>query len=394
LLAQVGEFSFVLERAGRDLGLVPFGIAEGGSQIFVASTVGLMVVTPFLADLGAKISMRQRDGADAGVDEAVPEIDEEALEALDDHVIIAGYATAARRLSQALQDHDVPLVVVTLSPHGATEAESRGIPVLRGDNGKSETLRHAGIERARMVVIADDQPVKAQAVAAVARELAPDARILVRTRFPADAPSIADAGANAVAADELESTLHLCGDVLSSYGATREELERHFDAVRTQMRAGELDKTPPPSDSGSGSGTPPSSAGAPPSDSGAPPSDSGDPPVSSRTESAHIATPPGSDRRIDTEKPVELRPKVDSACSQAGSVMSVLPTSQGCEECLRLGDSWVHLRVCMTCGHVGCCDSSPNRHATAHFHETGHPVVRSLEPGETWGWCYIDEREL
>ena len=63
----------------------------------------------------------------------------------------------------------------------------------------------------------------------------------------------------------------------------------------------------------------------------------------------------------------------------------------GCEDCLRDGSKWLHLRICLTCGHVGCCDSSPNRHATAHFHATGHPIIRSMERGETWGWCYIDE---
>jgi len=59
-----------------------------------------------------------------------------------------------------------------------------------------------------------------------------------------------------------------------------------------------------------------------------------------------------------------------------------------------MGDSWVHLRLCLTCGHVGCCDSSKNQHATKHFHATTHPIMRSLEPGEDWGWCYVDEIEL
>ena len=66
-------------------------------------------------------------------------------------------------------------------------------------------------------------------------------------------------------------------------------------------------------------------------------------------------------------------------------------TPQGCEECLAIGDSWVHLRLCLTCGHVGCCDSSKNKHATRHYHTTKHPTVRSFEPGETWRWCYVDE---
>ena len=69
-----------------------------------------------------------------------------------------------------------------------------------------------------------------------------------------------------------------------------------------------------------------------------------------------------------------------------------LPRSvDGCEDCLREGGVWLHLRICLECGHVGCCDDSPNRHATAHYHADGHPLIRSLEPGEDWTWCYVDE---
>ena len=92
-----------------------------------------------------------------------------------------------------------------------------------------------------------------------------------------------------------------------------------------------------------------------------------------------------------------------------GSLASVLPMSAdvcshldqiqitppelggGCEECLKIGDRWLHLRVCLTCGKVGCCDSSPNKHASRHAAEVGHPIVRSAEPGETWCWCFVDE---
>jgi uncharacterized UBP type Zn finger protein len=66
----------------------------------------------------------------------------------------------------------------------------------------------------------------------------------------------------------------------------------------------------------------------------------------------------------------------------------------GCEECLRQGTQWLHLRMCQQCGHIGCCDHSPGKHATAHFEATGHPVVRSAEPGETWSWCYVDEEMI
>jgi hypothetical protein len=63
----------------------------------------------------------------------------------------------------------------------------------------------------------------------------------------------------------------------------------------------------------------------------------------------------------------------------------------GCEECLAEGKQWVHLRMCQTCGHIGCCDNSPGKHATAHSGESGHPIVRSAEPGEDWSWCYVDQ---
>ena len=72
-------------------------------------------------------------------------------------------------------------------------------------------------------------------------------------------------------------------------------------------------------------------------------------------------------------------------------IRDVTPRTRGCEECLRMGTPWLHLRLCLTCGHVGCCDSSPMRHARAHAGVIGHPIVRSLEPGENWRWCYVDE---
>lgn len=81
-----------------------------------------------------------------------------------------------------------------------------------------------------------------------------------------------------------------------------------------------------------------------------------------------------------------------SPCRHLDQVRAVLPSSPGCEDCLTAGRrDWVHLRLCQTCGHVGCCDSSPGRHATEHFHSTAHPIIRSFEPGEDWFWCYVDE---
>lgn len=78
-------------------------------------------------------------------------------------------------------------------------------------------------------------------------------------------------------------------------------------------------------------------------------------------------------------------------CSHLDQIRAVTPRIHGCEECLLVGDVWVHLRMCLTCGHVGCCDQSKNKHATKHFHATQHPLVQSIERGEDWIWCYLDK---
>jgi CPA2 family monovalent cation:H+ antiporter-2 len=88
---------------------------------------------------------------------------------------------------------------------------------------------------------------------------------------------------------------------------------------------------------------------------------------------------------------VRLRAGAQGKCAHAAEVGEVTPQTDGCEECLKVGDRWAHLRVCMVCGKVGCCDSSKNKHATKHFHESDHAVMRSVERGEDWGWCYVDE---
>ncbi len=78
-------------------------------------------------------------------------------------------------------------------------------------------------------------------------------------------------------------------------------------------------------------------------------------------------------------------------CTHLDTIHDVTPSAQGCEDCLKAGGTWVHLRLCRECGHMGCCDSSPSKHATAHFHATDHPIVQSAEPGEDWLYCYVDD---
>jgi uncharacterized UBP type Zn finger protein len=90
---------------------------------------------------------------------------------------------------------------------------------------------------------------------------------------------------------------------------------------------------------------------------------------------------------------VSTEPLRATTCTHLDSVELLEPSGDvaGCEDCLAIGARWMHLRMCQTCGHVACCDSSPNRHARAHHESSGHPIARSLEPGEDWSWCFVDE---
>jgi uncharacterized UBP type Zn finger protein len=85
---------------------------------------------------------------------------------------------------------------------------------------------------------------------------------------------------------------------------------------------------------------------------------------------------------------------MSKGCSHMSHIKDVRPHTKGCEECLKMGDAWVHLRLCRECGHVGCCDSSKNKHATKHFKATKHPIMQSIEPGEDWMWCFVDQVEV
>jgi hypothetical protein len=86
----------------------------------------------------------------------------------------------------------------------------------------------------------------------------------------------------------------------------------------------------------------------------------------------------------------------DKRCSHADQirVVAIRENVRGCEDCLKIGGTWVHLRMCLTCGHVACCNSSPHRHAHQHWQATGHPIIQSVEPGEDWVWCQVDETFL
>lgn len=349
MLAQIGEFSFVLERAGRDAGLTPAGMAEVGSQSFIAATVVLMVLTPALLDLGQKLGRRlERRQAETALSEAGPPPPTE----LTDHVLVAGYGRAARRLVRALDAAETPYLITTLSPGGAREAEAEGRAVMRGDASKLMLLESAGLRTARLLVVPDDEPEMAERITAVARGARRDLAILARTRFAVDAPELAEAGADGVVTEEIASSVALVRETFDRLGTSPEVVEHAVETART-------------------------------------------------CTTLDIPTPrsgiPGRNRTVvDVEAPVTLEISISpERCAHTADLGPVLPRTRGCEECLAAGyEDWQHLRVCMTCGHVGCCDSSKERHASRHHAATGHPVMRSVEPGETWGWCFEDEVEL
>ena len=369
-LAQVGEFSFVLERAGRDVGLSPAGMGEAGSQAFIAATVLLMVATPFLTSVGSRMAKKiEKRQSIVDAETMVPEPLPEAQAArLQDHVIVAGYGNAARQLVRVLHGSQVPYVITTLSPGGAEEAEREGLPVIRGDASKQLTLQHAGIQRAKMIVIPDDDPATAHRIATIARQSSePGTRIIVRTRYLAEIEKFTKAGVDRVVAEELESIVQLFAEVLRNYDVAPEEIERHEATIRNRGYAALRDE-----------GVPEKPVVVCNIPGGCAPDEG----IKER----------GMRRKIDTHQKVTLETHVSKAeCAHLDQIRPVFPSAAGCEDCLRTGDSWVHLRICMTCGHMGCCDSSPNQHATKHHHATGHPIVRSMEPGEEWGWCYTDE---
>ncbi|GAB5520718.1 MAG: hypothetical protein RhofKO_29690 [Rhodothermales bacterium] len=247
ILAQVGEFSFVLERTGREFDLFPAGSADVGAQTFIAATVVLMIMTPPLSKLGMQLAERfkPKDDADAAkesdmvddvamTEDAMPH--DEQIEALHNHVILAGFGRTARDLAHLLKQADLPHVIITLSPGRADQAEALGHLVLRGDVTRQPTLQHAQTANAKLLIIPDDDPELGHRVATVARTLNPTMRIAARTRHAADAEALEHA-TNHVHIDEYEAALAFFVDALRDYQIDLPLLTRIVDAVRSDQYA-------------------------------------------------------------------------------------------------------------------------------------------------------------
>ncbi|HEY0159578.1 MAG TPA: cation:proton antiporter [Thermoanaerobaculia bacterium] len=431
LLAQIGEFSFVLERVGRAAGLHPAGAAGKGAQTFIASAVLLMAVTPLLARLGRWLESRHDTVIDAATAKTAEEAPVERI-TLENHVIVAGYGSAARYLTRVLRDSGVPFVILTLSPTGATEAQREGLKVILGDYSRRFLLDVAGVEGAKMLVVADDTPDVTRRVVAVARGINPTLQIVVRTHSAADVDALIGEGADQALVDEIEVGVQLFSRVLAAYQVPLGEIDDHVSTVRAggyaTLRSGIADVPIVVCDDLDEScfdtrtftvrrgtaaaavtlGELSETAGVrvvsverngekiaePPADLVLEPGDRLTARASAQAfaAAARLLRADPAEEESSPVRTIHLTDAQRGACAHAASVRpDVTTAATGCEECLKLGDTWVHLRICMKCGNVGCCDSSKNRHATKHFTSTDHPVIRSYQRGEEWAWCYPDE---
>lgn len=340
VLAQVGEFSFVLERAGQEVGLVPAGI-ENGSDAFIAITVFLMVLTPFGVRLSEAVAdrLRSTDSPDATLLDVDTPVHGQGE--LQDHVVLAGYGSQAMTVARSLDLAQIPYVIVTLDPDAGRRAEEEGRRVVSGDIVRRFICEQAGIARARLVVIADDDAARVHQVAAVSKGLNDLVPVLARVATTDEAGELQLSGlCDHVVADDFATA-----DALVSHTLGRYALPERLIDVLVEGAVG---------------------------------------------TAAVVPGGPG----LDPHTVIQTRLRPDDRCTHIDLVRTVSPSAEGCEECLAEGSRWVHLRLCLICGHVGCCDSSPGRHARAHHHETGHPLMRSAEPGEEWAWCFEDQVTL
>jgi len=229
-VSQIGEFSFVLGKDGRTLGL----LSEGLYQTFLAVAVGTMLLTPFLVQSGST-ALDQLERI-IPLDRLLPGFRPRGLapvgEPISDHVIIAGYGLNGRNLAAALQAIDVPHLIVELNSQTVRQARSRGEPAFYGDATREEILHALGIERARLMVVAISDPAATRRMVRVARAANPTVHIIARTRYVVEIPELTRLGANDVIPEEFETSIEIFSRVLAHYRVARGDIDRLVDQIR------------------------------------------------------------------------------------------------------------------------------------------------------------------
>ena len=227
LLAQVGEFSFVLSRAAARTDLMDDGL----TQLFLASAVTTMALTPLLALLAPRLAAavaRRTPGTRPTAEEA------ESLDALGDHVVIVGFGLNGRNLARVLRGTGIGYVVLEVNPETVAAASRHGEPIRYGDASRPEVLEHAGIARARMLVVAISDAAATRGVVDVARRLNPRMHVLVRTRFVQEVTALYDLGASEVIPEEFETSVEIFARVLHRYLIPRERIEACVAEIRKE----------------------------------------------------------------------------------------------------------------------------------------------------------------
>ena len=229
-LSQVGEFAFVGASVGLAAGLL--GLPQ--YQMLLAVSVATMFVTPLLVRLAGRLMERRPAPEEGAGGRPEPQVEKRHEEGLDGHVIIVGYGVNGRNLARVLEELGVPLLIIELNPNRAREAKSAGYPTHHGDATRRLTLEHAGIGRARDLVVSTADPTTARGTIAVARSMYRDLTIIVRTRFVREVDQLRRLGADEVIPEEFESSLQLVGLVMRSYGASPAAIHRQKALLRRE----------------------------------------------------------------------------------------------------------------------------------------------------------------
>ncbi len=230
-LAQIGEFSFVLNRAGTDAGLSAAGMGTAGEQGFIAVAVLLILLTPFLVEwapgVGTWLSRAlPRSAVQDAMDATIHHV------GLEDHVIVVGYGPAGRRLVQVLKNTGIPYAVVELNPETVTQGQKDGIPITYGDSTRRHILESVGVHTAKVLVVAINDREATLRTVSRARYENPTLQIFARTRFIAEMERLQKAGADIVIPEELETSVRLFSQVLGAYMVPPDEIARQVNVVR------------------------------------------------------------------------------------------------------------------------------------------------------------------
>lgn len=230
-LAQIGEFSFVLAKAGRAEGLMP----DADYQTFLAASIISMIATPFLIAAAPKIGyFLQSLTADAPIGDVTETGGESEIYRLRDHVIIVGYGLNGRNLSRVLRAVSLAYIVLETNAETARRAKSEGERMVFGDGTRRAVLHYIGAERASVLVVAISDPAAARRIVGQARQMNPNLHIIVRTRYVAEIGELMEIGANEVIPEEFETSIEIFSRVLHRYRVSRNTIERQIGEIRRQ----------------------------------------------------------------------------------------------------------------------------------------------------------------